>query len=333
MKEAVYLLTLSILIIGCSVQPENKLLQKWETPFGTSPFEKIKSEHFMPAFLEAMAVEKAEVEAIANNEEGPTFKNTIEALEESGKLLDRVSRVFSCLNGANTNDELQNISKEVAPLRSKHNDDINLNETLFARIKQIYGKKESLGLTPEQDTLLENYFLGFVRSGANLNDPDKEKLRRINEELSNLYVKFRQNHLKQTNAIGLVIDKDENLAGLPDAVVQAAAEMAEARGMEGKWVFTLQKPSFIPFLMNSKKRGLREIVFKGYVNRGNNNDEFDNKKLISRVAALRVRRANLLGYKTHADYVLERNMAKKPETVYRFLNDLWTPALRRQRRP
>jgi peptidyl-dipeptidase Dcp len=329
MKEAVYLLTLSILIIGCSVQPENKLLQKWETPFGTSPFEKIKSEHFMPAFLEAMAVEKAEVEAIANNEEGPTFKNTIEALEESGKLLDRVSRVFSCLNGANTNDELQNISKEVAPLRSKHNDDINLNETLFARIKQIYGKKESLGLTPEQDTLLENYFLGFVRSGANLNDPDKEKLRRINEELSNLYVKFRQNHLKQTNAIGLVIDKDENLAGLPDAVVQAAAEMAEARGMEGKWVFTLQKPSFIPFLMNSKKRGLREIVFKGYVNRGNNNDEFDNKKLISRVAALRVRRANLLGYKTHADYVLERNMAKKPETVYRFLNDLWTPALRR----
>jgi len=329
MKEAMYLFTLAILTIGCSVQPENALLQQWETPLGTPPFDEITSEHFMPAFLEAMEAEKSEVKAIADNEEEPTFKNTIEALEESGVLLDRVSRVFSCLNGANTNDELQNISKEVAPLRAKHNDDINLNKALFARIKQIYEKKESLRLTPEQATLLENYFLRFVRSGANLNDGDKEQLRTINEELSNLYVKFRQNHLKQTNAIGLIIDKDEDLAGLPDGVVQAAAEMAEARGVEGKWVFTLQKPSFIPFLVNSEKRELREIVFKAYINRGNNNDEFDNKKLISRIAALRVRRANLLGYKTHADYVLERNMAKKPEAVYTFLNDLWKPALKR----
>jgi len=329
MKEAVYLLTLSILIIGCSVQPENTLLQKWETPFGTPPFDGIKSEHFMSAFLKAMAVEKAEVEAITNNEEEPTFENTIEALEESGKLLDRVSRVFSCLNGANTNDKLQSISREVAPLRAKHNDDIKLNKALFTRIKQIYEEKDRLGLTPEQDTALENYYLGFVRSGANLNDGDKEKLRRINEELSKLYVEFRQNHLKQTNAIGLVIGKDEDLAGLPEDVVQAAAEMAKERGMPGKWVFTLQKPSFIPFLMNSEKRQLREIVFKAYINRGNNNDEFDNKKLISRIAALRVRRANLLGYKTHADYVLERNMAKKPEAVYRFLNDLWVPAIKR----
>ncbi|MBC8457098.1 MAG: M3 family metallopeptidase [Deltaproteobacteria bacterium] len=329
MKEAMCFLTLAILTIGCSAQPENTLLQQWETPFRTPPFDEIKSEHFMPAFLEAMEAEKSEVEAIADDEEEPTFKNTIEALEESGELLDSVSRVFSCLNGANTNDELQNISKEVAPLRAKHNDDINLNTALFARIKQIYEEKEGLRLTPEQDTLLENYFLRFVRSGANLNDADKEQLRRINEELSNLYVKFKQNHLKQTNAIGLVIDKDEDLAGLPDGVVQAAAEMAEARGMEGKWVFTLQKPSFIPFLMNSEKRELREIVFKAYINRGNNNGEFDNKKLISRIAALRASRANLLGYKTHADYVLERNMAKKPETVYRFLNDLWKPALKR----
>jgi len=328
-KKTVYLLALAVLTVGCSVQPENILLQKWETPLRTPPFDGIKSEHFMPAFLEAMAVEKAEVEAVANNEEEPTFKNTIEALEKSGKLLDRVSRVFNCLNEANTNDELQNISREVAPLRAKHNDDINLNKALFASIKQIYEQKEGLGLTNEQDTLLENYFLRFVRSGANLNDEDKGELRRINEELSNLYVKFQQNHLQQTNAIGLVIDKDEDLAGLPDDVVQAAAEMAKARGMEGKWVITLQKPSFIPFLMNSEKRELREIVFKAYINRCNNNDEYDNKKLISRIAALRVRRANLLGYKTHADYVLERNMAKKPETVYRFLNDLWIPATRR----
>ena len=331
MKTLIYHFALIILTIGHGIQAENLMLQEWDTPFQTPPFDEIKDEHFMPAFLETMKAEIVEVEAIANNEEEPTFKNTIEALEKSGEMLDRVSRVFGCLNGANTNDELENISKEVAPLRAKHNDDINLNEKLFARIKQIYEKKESPGLTPEQNTLLENYFLDFVRSGANLNDQDKEKLRSINEELSNLYVKFKQNHLKQTNAIGLVIDKDENLAGLPDGVVQAAAEMARARGMEGKWVFTLQKPSFIPFLMNSEKRNLREIVFKAYINRGNNNDEFDNKKLISRIAALRVKKSNLLSYKTHADFVLERNMAKKPENVYKFLNDLWKPALRRAR--
>ncbi|MBC8467934.1 MAG: M3 family metallopeptidase [Planctomycetes bacterium] len=331
MKRKMYLCTLIILIIGCRIQAENLLLQEWDTPFQTPPFNEIKDEHFMPAFLETMKAEKAEVEAIVNNEEEPTFKNTIEALEKSGELLDRVSRVFGCLNGANTNDELQNISKEVAPLRAKHDDDISLNEKLFAKIKKNYDKKESLGLTPEQHTLLENYFLGFVRSGANLNDEDKEKLRYINEELSNLYVKFKQNHLKQTNAIGLIIDKDEDLAGLPDGVVQAAVEMAKTRGMEGKWVFTLQKPSFIPFLMNSEKRNLREIVFKAYINRGNNNDEFDNKKLISRIASLRVSKANLLSYKTHADFVLERNMAKNSENVYKFLYDLWKPALKRSK--
>jgi peptidyl-dipeptidase Dcp len=331
MKNMMYLFTLIIVTMSCSVHAENLLLQEWDTTFQTPPFDEIKDKHFMPAFLESMKAEKSEVEAIVNNEEEPTFKNTIEALEKSGELLDRVSRVFGCLNGANTNDELQNISKEVAPLRAKHDDDISLNEKLFAKIKQIYDKKESLGLTPEQNTLLENYYLGFVRSGANLNNEDKEKLRNINEELSNLYVKFKQNHLKQTNAIALVIDKDEDLTGLPDEVVQAAAEMAKARGMEDKWVFTLQKPSFIPFLMNSKKRNLREIVFKAYINRGNNNDEFDNKKLISRIASLRISKANLLGYKTHADFVLERNMAKNSKNVYKFLYDLWKPALNRSK--
>jgi len=301
MKEAMYSLVLAVVASGCSVQSENVLLTDWQTPFRTPPFDQIKTEHFMPAFLKAMQTEKAEVEAIANNTETPTFENTIEALEESGELLDRVGRVFSCLNGANTSDELQSISKEVAPLQAKHNDDIKLNKALFARIEQVYKKKDRLGLTPEQDILLENYYLGFVRSGARLNNRDKEKLRKINEELSRLYVQFRQNHLQQTNAIALLIDKEEDLAGLPDEVVQAAAEMAERRGMKGKWVFTLQKPSFIPFLTNSSKRGLRQIVFKAYANRGNNNDEFDNKKLISRIAALRVSRANLLGYDTHAE--------------------------------
>ncbi|MDT8302318.1 MAG: hypothetical protein RQ760_12600, partial [Sedimentisphaerales bacterium] len=254
MNKMMYLLTLIILTVGSPILAENVLLQQWDTPFKAPPFDEIKDEHFMPALLEAMKAEKSEVDAIVNNEEEPTFKNTIEALEKSGKLLDRVSRVFSCLNGANTNDELQNISKEIAPIRAKHDDDISLNEKLFAKIKQIYDKKESLELTPEQNTLMENYYLNFVRSGANLNDEDKEKLRNINEELSNLYVKFKQNHLKQTNAVALIIDNDEDLTGLPDEVVQAAAEMAKARDMEGKWVFTLQKPSFIPFLINSEKR-------------------------------------------------------------------------------
>ncbi|MBN2316887.1 MAG: M3 family metallopeptidase [Sedimentisphaerales bacterium] len=329
MSKTRFLLVFMMFTLTYGVQSENPLLHEWETPFQTPPFDEIKNEHFMPAFLKAMVMEKAEVEAIANAEDEPTFKNTIEALEKSGELLDRVGRVFSCLNGANTNDDLQKISKDVAPLRARHDDDIHLNERLFSRIRQIYRKKESLGLTPEQNTLLENYYLRFVRSGANLHDQDKETLRYINEELSQLYVKFRQNHLKQTNAIGLVIDKDEDLAGLPEDVVQAAAEMAKARGMDGKWVFTLQKPSFIPFLVHSEKRNLREIVFKAYIHRGNNNDECDNKKLISRIAALRVQRAHLLGYQTHADYVLERNMAKTPEKVYQFLNDLWTPALKR----
>jgi peptidyl-dipeptidase Dcp len=329
MKHLLFVITSIVLVIGCNIQPENPLLAEWDTPFETPPFAEIKNEDFMPSFLEAMNIEKSEIEAIVNNEETPDFKNTIEAFEKTGKILSRVSRVFSCLNGANTNEELQNISKELAPLRSKHRDDIYLNEKLFVKVKQIYDNKDNLGLNSEQNTLLENIYKNFVRSGANLNEEDKSKLRSINEKLSKLYVEFRQNHLAQTNAIALVIDKEEDLAGLPDEVIQSAAEMGKARNMDGKWVFTCQKPSFIPFLESSEKRNLREIVFKAYINRGNNNDEFDNKKIISGIASLRVKRANLLGYNTHANFVLERNMAKNPQNVYDFLNDLWKPASKR----
>ncbi|MFC1538457.1 M3 family metallopeptidase [Candidatus Latescibacterota bacterium] len=333
MKKMLCVISLLMLTISCTDQPEqtlleeNPLLQEWDTPFQSPPFDEIKNEHFMPAFLEAMKAQKAENDAIVNNAEEPTFKNTIEALEKSGALFKRVNEVFDCLVRANTNDVLQQIQKEVAPLRTRHYNDINLNEKLFTRIKKLYETRESLGLTSEQNTVLENYYLRFVRNGADLNAEDKDKLRVIDEELSNLKVKFGQNLLKQTNAIGLVIDNEEDLAGLPDDVVQAAAEMAKARGMEGKWVFTLQGSSYGPFLTNSEKRNLREIVLKAYINRGNNNDEFDNKNVVARIASLRVRRANLLGYKTHADFVLERNMAKNTENVYKFLNDLWKPAL------
>ncbi|MBN1408876.1 MAG: M3 family metallopeptidase [Calditrichaceae bacterium] len=331
MRKFISSLFILILFLGCTIQSDNPLLTDWNTPFQTPPFNEIENEHFLPAIQEGIKAELAEVEAIANNPEAPTFENTIAALEKSGKLLYRVNRVFSCLNGANTNEGLQAISQETAPMLSKHNDDINLNPKLFGRIKTIYENKEKLNLNNEEQTLLENYYQSFVRSGADLNKEDKARLRKINEELSNLYVQFRKNHLNQTNAICLIIENKADLAGLPDDIIKAAAEMAKNRNMEGKWIFTLQKPSFIPFLQYSEKRDLREKVFKAYINRGNNDDEYDNKKIISRIAALRVKRANLLGYKTHADFVLERNMAKNPANVYDFLDKLWKPALTRSK--
>jgi peptidyl-dipeptidase Dcp len=307
--------------------PDNPFFKEWNTPFQTPPFNDIKLEHFMPAYEEGMKQQKAAVEVIINNVEKPTFKNTIETLEKSGKLLTKVDYVFSSLNDANTNDEMQKIAKAIAPVLSKHNDDINLNPKLFERVKQIYNAKDKLDLTTEQKTVLDNYYRDFIRGGASLNPEQQAKFRKINEELSVLYVKFGENLLKETTAIGLVVDKKDDLAGLSEDIIQSAAELAKSKGQAGKWVFTLQKPSFIPFLQYSEKRELREKLFKGYINRSNNNNEYDNKKILSRIAALRVERANLLGYKTHADFVLEKNMAKKPENVYKFLNDLWKPAL------
>lgn len=307
----------------------NPFFKEWTTPYQTPPFDEIKEEHFIPAIEEGIRLEKAEVDAIANNVEKPTFKNTIEALEKSGLFLQKVSRVFGCLNGANTNPEIQKIARTTTPLLSKHNDDINLNEKLFARIKELYNQKDQLNLTSEQKTVLDNYYKNFVRNGANLDAEGKNKLRKMNEELSMIGLKFSENLLKETNAIGLVIDNKDDLAGLPNDVIQSAAEMAKSKGMEGKWVFSLQKPSWIPFLQYSPKRELREKLFKAYVNRGNNNNEADNKKLISRIVSIRVDRAKLLGFNTYADFVLERNMAKTADAVFKYLNDLWVPAIKR----
>ena len=327
---------LTLIIVFCTFiypQDQNKMdnpfFKEWITPFQTPPFNEIKSEHFMPAYKEGMKLQMEAVEAITTNPDKPTFENTIQALEKSGKLLAKVDYVFSSLNDANTNDDLQNIARTSAPLLSKHNDDINLNPKLFERIEQLYNQRDKLDLTIEQRTVLENYYRDFVRGGANLDEDQKIKFRKINEELSLLTVKFGENLLKETTAIGLVIDNKDDLAGLPEDVVKSAAEMAKSKRQDGKWVFTLQKPSFIPFLQYSDKRELREKVFKGYINRSNNNNEYDNNKILSRIVALRVERANLLGYKTHADFVLEKNMAKKSDNVYKFLNDLWKPALKR----
>ncbi|MBN2242616.1 MAG: M3 family metallopeptidase [Acidobacteria bacterium] len=330
MKTTVWSFML-ILTAGCGTQPQNPLLVEWDTPFGTPPFEEIQNGHFMPAFREAMAVHKGEVGKIIQNPEEPTFKNTVEAYEKSGRLLDRVDRVFGCLNDAETNPELQAVSEEVEPLLTKHYDDILLDPGLFNRVDAIYSRRESIGLNEEESTLLENIYKDFVRSGAGLDEKDKAALRTVNEELSALYVKFRKNHLDQTNAAALTIENESDLAGLPGNLVAAAADNARSRGMEGKWVITLQKPSFEPFLQYSEKRPLREKVYKSYINRGNNGGESDNKAVVARIAALRAKRSRLLGYKTHADFILERNMAKNPDNVYRFLNDLWEPALARAR--
>ncbi len=305
----------------------NPFYTEYDTPFKTPPFSKIKLEHYMPAFKDGMKQEQDEIETIVSNPEAATLENTIVAMEKTGELLDKVSHVFFNMTSANTNDDLQAIAKELSPMLSKHRDDIRLNEKLFQKVKSVYDQKKELDLNTEQKMLLDKYYKSFVRGGANLNETQKNEMREINKELSLLTLQFGENVLKENNTFELVIDNKEDLSGLPDAAIAGAAETANERGHGGKWVFTLHKPSLIPFLQYSEKRDLREKMFKGYINRGDNNNELDNKKVLSKIAALRVRRANLLGYKTHADYILEENMAKNPENVYELLNKLWKPAL------
>jgi peptidyl-dipeptidase Dcp len=235
--------------------------------------------------------------------------------------------VFENLQSANTSDELQQLAKEAAPLRSKHYDDIMLNADLFARIKLVYDNRDDLDLTTEQSTLLEKTYKRFSRNGAELTGADKDRMRQINEELSLLSLQFDENLLAETNAFELVIEEENDLSGLPQSVIDAAAEAANDAGYTGEWLFTVQKPSMIPFLQYANNRDLRKILFNAYINRGNNNNQFDNKEIASKMAALRVERANLMGYDTHADYILEINMAKNPETVYTFLDEVMEPAL------
>lgn len=328
MKQIVLIMFASgILLWSCSKTTQNPFFTEWKTPYQTPPFDRIKEDHYLPAFEEGMKQQQQEIAAIVANTAPPTFENTVVALDNSGALLTKVSNVFFNMTSANTNDSLQSIAKRLAPMLSKHHDDILLNEKLFQKIKAVYQQKDQLGLDAEQNMLLEKYYKDFVRGGADLNEAQKAQLRRINEELSVLSLQFGDNVLKEDNTFQLVIEQDADLAGLPDNVRTAAAEAAKERGKEGKWVFTLHKPSLIPFLQYSEKRDLRERMLKAYINRGDNNNEFDNKKILARIAALRVKKAKLLGYKTHADFVLEENMAKTPEAVYNLLNQLWEPAL------
>lgn len=316
-----------MLLVACSKTGQNPFFVEWKTQFATPPFQKIKISHYMPAFNKGMEDQKLEIEAIANDTTAPTFENTIEALEVSGTLLTKVSNVFYNMLSANTSDELQAIAEEVSPLLSKQNDDILLNAILFGRVRAVYEQKDQLDLTEEQNTLLDKYYKNFVRGGANLSDDQKTQLREINKQLSLLTLKFGDNVLKEDNNFELVIENEADLAGLPENVISGAVEAAKEHGHEGKWVFTLHKPSMIPFLRYSDKRELRQKIYTAYINRGDNNNEFDNKEILTKIAALRVKRANLLGYPTHAHYVLEENMAQAPEHVYDLLWKLWEPAL------
>jgi peptidyl-dipeptidase Dcp len=306
---------------------DNPLLSEWDTPFGVPPFEEIETSDYLPAFTTSIEEHDAEISAIATSKEEPSFSNTIEALDRSGASLKKVRNLFGSMTGSMSNDEMQDLDKKIQPLLTAHDDEMTLNADLFQRIKSLYDSKKSLGLDGEQAILLDNYYKKFVRGGSNLNDEDKEKFKKINGELSSLSVQFGENVLKETNKFELLIESEEELAGLPESVRIMGAEEAKAKGYDGKWLYTIQRTSMYPFLTYSTKRDLREKLYKGYIMKGDNNDELDNKKILSKMASLRVQRANLLGYPTHAHYVLEESMAKKPKAVMDLLDQLWAPAI------
>ena len=319
------------ILSGCGSQgkqaapTENPFLSEYTTPFQVPPFDQIKMEHYKPAFLQGMEEQQKEIDAIVNNPEPATFQNTIAALDQSGALLRKVSTVFYGLKSANTNDEMDALSRELSPLQSKHSDDIALNEKLFARIKAVY---ENPGdLDKEQKKLLEETYKDFVRGGANLDAESQKKLRELNSEISMLQLTFGQNMQKETNAFQLIVDKEEDLAGLPQNLIASAAETAKEAGMEGKWIFTLHNPSVMPFLQYADNRDLREKIFKGYINRGNNGNEYDNKEVVRKLLKARLEKAKLMGYENYASFALEVRMAKTPDAVYQLLDQIWTPTL------
>ena len=281
----------------------------------------------MPAFKAGIAEQQKDIEAIVNQKAAPDFENTIVALDQSGKLLRRISPVFYGQNSANTNDDMQALSRELSPLLSKNSDDIRLNAELFKRVKAVYDNQESMNLDKEQKKLLEETYKDFVRGGANLDAEKQARLRELNSEISMLQLTFGQNMLKETNAFKLVIDNKADLAGLPESLVLNAEAAARAAGMEGKWVFTLHNPSVMPFLQYADNRALREKIFNGYINRGNNGNDADNKEVVRKLISLRLEKAKLMGYDDYASFVLEDRMAKTSDKVYALLDEIWTPAI------
>ena len=309
-------------------QAENPLLVEWDTPYGIPPFEQVQPEHYIPAYKVAMAAELAEIDAIVNNTEEPTFENTIEAYTNTGELLGNVSAVFSSATGVKSSPELQAIAKELSPLQSAHRSAISLNDKLFQRIKAVYEKRHEMNLNPQQLRAVEETFKGFERGGANLPAEKKEELKKINAELSALQLQFSNNALAETAAYTLVVDKEEDLKGLTEGQIAEAAARAKKAGEEGKWYFGLDNPSIMPFLANAENRELRKQMLEAYLNRCNNNNENDNKAVIAKLVELRLKRAQIMGAESAADYILEDRMAKTPEAVYNLLDQIWKPALK-----
>lgn len=292
------------------------------SPFDTAPFSKIKNEHFKPAFLQSIEDARAEIDAITENTDAPKFENTIEALEFSGQQLDRISSVFFNLNSAETNEEIQKIAQEISPLLSEFGNDITLNEALFKRVKAVYDQKDNLELTVEQNTLLDKKYKSFSRNGANLSEDKKKRLREIDAKLAKLKLTFGENVLAETNKYQLHLTDESDLDGLPEGAKEAAAQLATSKGKEDGWLITLDYPSYIPFMKYAKNRALRKELSLAFGSKGFHNDELDNQENVLEIAKLRFERANLLGYKTHANFVLEERMAETPEKVHSFLNEL-----------
>ena len=305
----------------------NPFFEEYETPFKIPPFEKIKFEHYEPAFMQGIDEHQKEIVKIAQNEKEPTFENTLEALESSGKTLDKVANVFYNLLGSNTNDEFDALAVKMSPLLSAHNDKILLNKELFERIKILKSNEPSLKLSDEQKRLLDETYKRFQRAGANLDQEAMIRLTEINSSLSSLSVQFDQNVLKETNGYSLIIDDPDDLQGLPDEEIRQASLLASSEGHDGKWVFKPTRVSMYPFLTYSEKRELRENLYKSYILRGDNDNDFDNKEIIKKMVALRKEKANLMGFETHADYVLDNTMAKTTLNVNKLLDTVWNPGI------
>lgn len=328
LKRTVIILAASCMMYSCATKTEsNPFFTEFQTEYGVPPFDKIKLEHYEPAFLKGIEEQNQQIKAIIENADAPTFDNTIVALDNSSPMLSRVSAVFFNMTDAETTDSLTALSIKLAPILSEHSDNISLNQELFKKVDAVYQQKGALNLTTEQQRLLDKTYKSFVRSGANLNADKQARLREINKELSTLGLTFSNNILNENNDFKLFIDREADLEGLPESVRQSAAEEAKAAGQPGKWMFTLHNASRLPFLQYSANRPLREKLYNAYINRGNNDNKNNNKQIITQVVSLRLEKANLLGFDCYSNFVLDETMAKNSDTVMSFLNNLWAYAL------
>ena len=319
-------------MVNSEQNSKNPLLMAWDTPFGVPPFDKIKSEDYLPAIRQGIKEQNAEIKAIVKNTKTPTFKNTIEAIEFSGAILNKASRAFSAVKSSNTDDILNETGKTLAPELSKHQDNINLNSGLFKRVDAVYQQKDKLDLSDEELKLLEETHKSFVRAGVNLSEDKQARLRELNSRLAVLSQKFGDNLLNETNDFELYVSDNKDLGNASKGLLAVAAGESKKRGHKNGWSFTLHRPSINPFLQVSPNRELRKKIYDGYALRGNNNNQNDNKAILEEMAVIRVEKAQLKGYKTHAAYVLSDNMAETPEAVYTFMDKLWTPALNRAKK-